>query len=95
MARGSTDGSIGWEGTGEARLLRSVSHPFRNSVCGNGPQGYRFIPYYVECKIARRKINILARSWENTDLDYNITRVAKVQFEHLLNAIGRDQSGPD
>ena len=44
---------------------------------------------------AGRLINILARSWENTDFDYDITSVAKVQFEHLLNAIGRDQSGPD
>jgi hypothetical protein len=91
-----TDGSIGREGTGEARLLmRSVNHPFRNSVCGNGPQRYIFIAYYIECKIARRKINILARSWENTDFDYDITSVAKVQFEHLFNAIGQDQSGPD
>jgi hypothetical protein len=75
--------------------MRSVSHPFRNSVCGDGPQRYIFIAYYIECKIARRRINILARSWENTDFDYNITSVAKVQFEHLRNAIGRDQSGPD
>jgi hypothetical protein len=91
-----TDGSIGREGTGEARLLmRSVNHPFRNSVCGNGPQRYIFIAYYIECKIARRKINILARSWENTDFDYDITSVAKVQFEHLFNAIRWDQGGPD
>jgi hypothetical protein len=75
--------------------MRPVSHPFRNSVCGNGPQCYRFIAYYIEGKIARRKINILARSRENTDFNYDITSVAQVQFEHLLDALGRDQSGPD